>query len=63
MTEIKISQYFQTFKFLFVYLFLAVLDLRCLGLSLVVASRGASLVAAVLRLLIAVVSLVAEHRP
>ena len=37
------------------------LDLRCLGLSLVVASRGASLVAAVLRLLIAENELAAEH--
>ena len=47
---------------MYVYLFLAVLGLhRCIGLPLVVASGGYSLVG-VLRLLTMVVSLVAEHR-
>ena len=46
----------------FIYLFLAVLDVRCYtGFSVVVESRGYSLVAA-LGLLIVVASLVAEHR-
>ena len=45
-----------------VYLFLAVLGFRCcVGFSLIVASGGYSLVV-VLRLLIAMVSLVGEHR-
>jgi len=45
----------------FVYLFLAVLGFRCsVGFSLIVASRGYRL-AVVLRLLIAMVSLVGEH--
>ena len=45
-----------------IYLFLAVLGLRrCSGFSLVVASRGYSLFV-VLRLLIGMASLVAEHR-
>ena len=47
---------------MFTYLFLAVLDLCCYaGFSLVVESRGYSLVA-VHGFLIAVTSLVAEHR-
>ena len=53
----------QSFSFLYncIYLFLAVLGLHCCsGFSPVVASRGYSLVA-VLRLLILVASLVAEH--
>ena len=46
----------------FIYLFFSVLGLRCcVGFSPVAASRGYSLVA-VCRLLIAVVSPVAEHR-
>ena len=46
----------------FIYLFLAVLGLcRCMGFSLVAASGGCSL-GAVLRLLIVVASLVAEHK-
>ena len=46
----------------FIYLFLAVLDVRCYtGFSVVVESRGYSLVA-VLGLLIVVASLVTEHR-
>ena len=45
---------------IFIHLFLAVLCLLLCGLSLVAASRGYSLVA-VSTLLIAVVSLVAEH--
>ena len=45
-----------------IYLFLAVLGLRChVGFSLVVESEGYSL-AAVRRLLITVTNLVAEHR-
>ena len=44
------------------YLFLAVLGLRCCtGFSLVVGSEGYSL-AVVLRILVVVASLVAEHR-
>ena len=47
----------------FIYLFLAVLGLRCCrGFCLVVASESYSL-GAVCRLLIVVASLVAEHRP
>ena len=50
------------FLFCFIYLFLAVLDLHgCKGFSLIVPSGGYSLVVE-LRLLILVVSLVAEQR-
>ena len=49
-------------RFSFIYSFLAVLGLRCcVGFSLVVASKGYCL-GAVLGLLAAVASLVAEHR-
>ena len=45
-----------------IYLFMAVLDLRCcVGFSLVVASRSYSLVV-VCRLLIEMASLIVEHR-
>ena len=50
------------YKFLFFYLFLAVLGLHCcVGFSLVVANWGCTLVV-VCRLLIAVASLAAEYR-
>ena len=58
------TQDFGLFVFLnnYIYLFLAVLGLRCCGgFSLVAASASYSLVA-VCRLLIVVASLVAEHR-
>ena len=51
------------FKYIYIYLYLAALDLCCLrGSPLVLASRDHSLVA-VPRLLIAVTSLIAEHGP
>ena len=59
-TFLELLAFFCFFKQNF-YLFLAVLGLFCcVGFSLVAASGGYSLVA-VLRLLIAVASLVAEH--
>ena len=54
--------FFKKKVFLFLNLFLAVLDLHCcVGFSLIVASGSYSLVT-MHRLLIAVFSLVAEHR-
>ena len=53
--------YIYIFKILFVYLFLAVLGLRCCeGFSLIAASRGYSLVAKS-RLLNGVASLATDH--